>query len=320
LKGRTGSGSKLWLQTDSGFSKEVSLAGMDLSRWTFVHVGGYYAGFTGSVVTTLKVDLTPATGVADDCDVEVGPTVACFRAGGVGDSYPQWLNNTRTKGDSLSVASFVLPRTGSAVFSLYVPQEFAFDSNNPALVALMANSAVNNFQAYVSCAVGSANATLIFYFGSGGGDVYSAALPAATFFTPGSVQTIAITWGQASLSAYLNGALLSTRAGAIETPVAATTLYLFSLAGYYSTSSLVALHSRIERAVLSADEIADLHATYSNKASAGLIAAARGRVYQIEEIPSIPRTCDTGTNWVGNLRLRQVEYVPSLADITTKEG
>lgn len=320
LKGRLSSTATISLETNNGFSRSVALSTMDLSRWTFVHVEGYWANWPGTTNTLLKINLTSGTGVKEACDLQVGPSVACFEAGTVGDSMPQWLRSSRTVPDYLSVSNFVLPRSGSVTFVMYVPKSMLYDVNRATLVSLSSNVGVSTFKAYVYHVEGATTATMIFYYGTDGSDYYSATFPAATFFSPGSVQSIAVTWGSSIMSAYLNGALLSTRAGSVMVPPSATTLRLWGLDGTQSVSSLVPLSVRIDNIVLSADSVADMHATVSNKASAGLVASARGRVYQIEEIPSIPRTCDTGTNWVGNLRLRQVEYVSSLADITTKEG
>jgi hypothetical protein len=327
LKGRFGSGSELQIGTNNGFFKSISLAGMDLSRWTFVHIGAYYANWPGSTGTTIQIYLTPAVGVSDDFDVQVGPSIATFSSGTAmyGDAFPQWINSTRASFDALIIPNFVMPRSGAMMFALYVPRWVSYGTNQPLWTPLISGDQPLTCYVY-SRSSNYPNANIAVYYGGGANDYYggpgsgvsSPTLPLSEWLKPGSVQTICFTWENAQSKLYANGRLLATRPGSISTSPAAATKHLYSL-NIIGASPLLPLAARIENNVLSADEIADLHATYSDKASAGLIAAARGRVYQIEDIPSIPRTIDTGTNWVGNLRLRQVDYVPALSDVTTRE-
>jgi hypothetical protein len=321
LKGRGGSGLKLQLVNTNGLLTSRSLASVDLSEWTMCWINAYHANWPAvSANQNIKIDLAPATGSTDDFDLMVGPSVCVIQADSSqqAPAFPQWRLNTRASGDFFRATSFVFPRSGTAMFSMYIPSGWYYETTSPWCAKLISPASGYAFHCDVRGGSGSyPNAAFVMYWGSGGSDVISASV-GASVLTPGRVVTFGITWNNERLVVYCNGVAIATRTGSIQPPTSETTFSFFG-DGSYGSAGFVPLAIRVDNEVFSASRMADLHATAADNLASGMIVAARGRKFQIVEIPGSHRSSRDGTHWLGTLKLRQVDYVPALADICTKE-
>ncbi len=329
LRGRTGSGSSLSIGWGAE-RKTLDLSTKDLSEWTCCSVGLYSTAWPGTSAQDCQIVLTPATGVTDDCDLLVGPVECMWQAGSaaLGDGYPQWNSYTRASGDALRVPNYVLPRTGTMFFSVYVPPFVAYDSNCPIMFPLFVFTGTDSFRLFLRTrAADHPYASLLCYYGAGATDYLGGSggitvpqIEAASLLSPGRVSTVAVTWDNAQMKAYINGVLRSTRPGAVNPPTVPTEAWLWSSRGNQAAWPMVPLGCRIDHVCMSANEVADAHATASTTAALEAILPTRGRTYQIRAIPSTPRGVSGEAQWTGQLVLEQTIYSSAAADITSKEG
>lgn len=323
LKGRGGSGIALRLGHSNGLYVTKSLVGVDLSEWTLCWISAYHASWPGvSANQTLKIDVTPAVGVTDDFDLLVGPSVCVIQADvyEMAPAHPNWLPYTRTTGDEIRVNSFLPPRSGSALFSFYVPPYWTYAAATPWVTQLMQVAGSNAGRFFVHG--GSSrypNARLLYYWGPGAGDYMYANILSTTALVPGRVATFGVTWDGSGAVLYCNGVAVATKTGSPQPITTAANTSFWGMAGTYGAGGLIPLSMRIDNEVFTAGMMADLHRLACDAGASDLAVSARGRVYQIDSIPSASRNTAGGTLWLGTLGLRQVDYIPALADVTSKE-
>jgi hypothetical protein len=319
LKGRFGSTAKLCLGYDGNTSTDVSLAGLDLSEWTLVNVCAYRAAWPATATSWIKIDVSIATGKTEACDFMIGPSFCYWNAGAPTTGWPSFVRSTRTQADALYATSFKWPKSGSAMYSLYVPKWWTTDATHESF-GFLSTSGTGGMQfVFAGGWMYSPNCVLICYYGTGGGESLVATVNAASAFPPGKVATIATTWDANGLKIYSNGTLVATyAAGTILFP-ATSEAYFFGTGTATGINGLVPLSLRVENEVWSADEIANLHRTHADSGASDMIVGARGRVYQIVEVPCASKNVVGGVCWSGTLKLRQVDYVAALADATSKE-
>lgn len=320
LRGRGGSGLRVGIGIDAGATRYVNLANTDLSEWTLVWVGLYATNWPATGAQWAKIDLTPALGSADDFDLQVGPSVALWNAGTgqTAPSFPQWLLNTRASTDKFAT-TIMPPREGTVWCSFYVPSFWREDVGRAAVPTIMKSTSTDALRFWIQ---NSENYTLgqqriAAFWGQGGGETVYAQV--ANLLVAGRVSTVAMTWDHASMKLYVNGTLAATHAGCPQLPTAAVP-YEFFGGGDYSFWPLVPLALRIESEVWDEDRMTIEHYTASDPGTSEIIVAARGRLYEITDLPSTTRSGERCTQWLGAIGLRQVDYVAANSDLTSKEG
>ncbi len=326
LKGRIEDG-LIVLQDGAGNNTDADISGFDNSAWTPITLSLYSADWSAGI-PKIKIRLDAGIGTTSQSFFEVGATTVSSGDGDSG-SYRMWAPGPATPaawGDTnVFTTSMRTPGTGTIFHSMWVPEHF---KNMP---SALADDQYNKAYQYIGIWYWDNFRCHIFYDFVAETWKISIKKDSSTTLTasigeltPGAVNTVAVTWGNLDMRAYLNGVLMNTWTYASndyspEVGNEVTGHSYFPGWNAWGSEMTLLLSHRLEDRIYTGDEIAYLHSAAADPGALGVIVPARGRLYEIDAIPSIPVPTDKGTRWLGKLMLRQASYNHNLADITSQE-
>jgi len=310
IKGRFPAGNtvKFYKVAHSG-GAATELDSVDLDEvydgWTKINLHGYDADWS-LYYPRVYIDLSSTNGEA--ADFQVAAMSISF-----GNNYLQsarWSEyGTTTTSETVLSGSIEKPQSGSATVSLYVPQGV---------------EAASNWVSWLFALGGSAVAGTLRWRESGGSPSVqfmansSYSINYQKELTPG-IHAVTVSWGTSYIALHLDGETVYEDSTATDKDFTFLSDGVVGL-GYssYSPWPLIPLTFRLD-ADQHRDDVQHIHAALTDSVALGTITAARGRLYEITQLPNTPRMVDGATYWIGTLGLRQIDYLSDFEDVTTKE-
>ena len=288
----------------------ISLGLMDLSSWTPVHIA-YQGDWSQTSTQIIYIYTCSKTGTGS---LEIGPVTISGSTSNYGVPFPQWgESNVVPVDECVSLMDVDYPNSGTSTASFWLSDRVS--DMNPAVLDICHRSSGGTM--YVSD-TGSLNSPSLTWYNGLSNHATSFSYDLLNF---GGVNTVSVVYTVNTVKYYING----TYVGYDDIPVIEQVVDLdtTTLDIGRATNGGSGIHGllsyRLDNEKLTDDEIADLHKQLTDPGSLEVVVPARGRVFKIESIPSTPRPTAGGTHWIGNLVLRQVDYDPSLEDLTSKE-
>lgn len=317
VKGRFGGEATLIFGAYSGGSIQpapasVTLTDRTIEGWTAISIehsadwDTYYPG--------ILINLVSSAG--DPSDFEIGPQVM-WEGIDHGETMATWLDDGAAQNvERVSSTSAVqLPTAGNVIGSFYLPPRFDTDLDN--LVNWNMPIVWHNSGGFVFFrSSGSGGATALRFYRT------STDFDTANVTLSSGVHTVGYVYGPKHKALYFDGEQVALNEAAANQEFDLTDSAALIYIGSDLTDGCwpcMPATVRWDARVLTADEMANECAALMDPGTLEVAVPARGREYEILEVPSTPRVSCTETQYVGNLVLRQVNYDRDTQDITTKE-
>lgn len=319
LRGQLPDGATLNLGVVGGTVTSRSLAGLRLDGWTPVSVSHYTVAWDAGL-PYLSIGCNSTTGAA--CEFEIGPTFVGQMSGYSNMAVaPVWSDENGTDSGAAKVATTAairLPGQGTIICSFWAPSD-------------VADAWRGGESRMVLC--GNSDLTLHYSVSSAGTDTITlaGASPAATVsYTSatrgglgfaGKVNTVAVTWDNNGIKLYANGVLMVTDTSALPTVAGSSSaLQIGNSVSGYGCAPLAICSLRVDEGAMTATEIAQVHTALTDPVALALTHTCAGRTFRIDRVPQTLRSAVGGSQVLGVLGLRQVDYDPFGVDPFLKEA
>lgn len=287
----------------------VDLAGMEFDDWTPIWLEGHrdWTGIIPSVTIKLEAETT-----GDYSKFELGPAIAVqyqninYNRGSM--MAPSTAGSSG--GGDMAAFSVPFPPAGTLFASWYTPAEMVDAAN------ALAGIAGGGTPLYLQAQVASGTHYLKVGYGAN-----TATVDIGQHVE--GLHSAAFVYGPMWKGLYYDGRLIwsSTDAAAQSMSDGNSFTFILGASAYGSVAAapLIPLGVRLDRNMMDATEVMGNHLLHTDTAALATVLAARGRTYEIVDIPRTARPAARGTHWLGKLKLKQVDYDHNLADITTQE-